>query len=366
MKQFKKLIACVLAATLVLGSTTVFFGAESQTGNLGGDAELEGTVNKEVFSVVAPTIAATADVYDFKLDPEGLIETTSGNKYATGDVMTFVTYGSMYFKASADAYDVNSQKATIENKSSVDVTVTLNATVTVEASNAAITFDEDGVWAATDKSLGIYIGIKGEDKDAAPVTGAAIVANGGDFKGTVTTDLASYGAYSVQVSNGNYVYAIDDSKVGTTSAATYTFWLTGACNTNADWTDYDTNANPTINLVWTVEIKGAEEGGAEEGGEEVAAVTSVNNGQAFSWSKTSGANLPYTLANNVTITKIEIGANGSTWARALTENTDYTLSNDNIVLKTTLWSSATAGQERYIKVSFSAGEPIILKATIAN
>ncbi len=29
MKQFKKLIACVLAATLVLGSTTVFFGAQT-------------------------------------------------------------------------------------------------------------------------------------------------------------------------------------------------------------------------------------------------------------------------------------------------------------------------------------------------
>ena len=42
MKQFKKLIACVLAATLVLGSTTVVFGADnSQTGSLGGGATLE-------------------------------------------------------------------------------------------------------------------------------------------------------------------------------------------------------------------------------------------------------------------------------------------------------------------------------------
>ena len=357
MKQFKKLIACVLAATLVLGSTTVFFGAESQTGNLGGDAELEGTVNKEVFSVVAPTIAATADVYDFKLDPEGLIETTSGNKYATGDVMTFVTYGSMYFKASADAYDVNSQKATIENKSSVDVTVTLNATVTVEASNAAITFDEDGVWAATDKSLGIYIGIKGEDKDAAPVTGAAIVANGGDFKGTVTTDLASYGAYSVQVSNGNYVYAIDDSKVGTTSAATYTFWLTGACNTNADWTDYDTNANPTINLVWTVEIKGAEG--------EANAKPSITP-EELNYDRTQDLQIAISLGSGnlkaTGITSVHYG----TAADSCTTPIDCTTTATSVTFPSGKFGAASVGTVRYVLITFSDGTTDTVKLTISK
>lgn len=362
MKQFKKLIACVLAATLVLGSTTVFFGAESQTGNLGGDAELEGTVNKEVFSVVAPTIAATADVYDFKLDPEGLIETTSGNKYATGDVMTFVTYGSMYFKASADAYDVNSQKATITNKSSVDVTVTLNATVTVNtASNAAITFDEDGVWAATDKSLGIYIGIKGEDKDAAPVTGAAIVANNGAFKGTVTTDLASYDAYSVQVSNGNYVYAIDDTKVAATSAATYTFWLTGACNTNADWSDYDTDANPTIELVWTVNVKGAEGGSTPE-----ANVKPSITPEELNYDRTQNLQIPISLGSGNlkadSITSIKYGTAADNCTTAI----DCTTTSTSVTFPSGKFGAASIGTVRYVLITFSDGTTDTVKLTISK
>ena len=260
MKQFKKLIACVLAATLVLGSTTVVFGADnSQTGSLGGGATLEGTVNREVFSVEAPTVAylpdATGNVYNFILDPEGLIDITDGGKY--GNEIDFKATGSMYFQVSGNAYDVKSQEATVTNKSSVDVTVTLNATVTVPASNAAVTFDEDGVWAATDTSLGIYLAIDGKDVNNASVTGAAIVANGG----AVTTDLASYGAYKVIATNGGYEYAIDESISAT--ADTYTFWLTGACNTNANWSGYDTTANPTVELVWTVKVKGAE--GSEAG-----------------------------------------------------------------------------------------------------
>lgn len=366
MKQFKKLIACVLAATLVLGSTTVVFGAEnSQSGSLGGGATLEGTVNREVFSVEAPTVAylpdATGNVYNFILDPEGLIDITNGDKY--GDDIDFKATGSMYFQVSGNAYDVKSQEATVTNKSSVDVTVTLNATVTVDtASNAAVTFDEDGVWAATDTSLGIYLAIKGKDVNNASVTGAAIVANGG----AVTTDLASYGAYKVIATNGGYEYAIDESISAT--ADTYTFWLTGACNTNANWSGYDTTANPTVELVWTVKVKGAEgsEGGSQGGTSAPGAVTSVNNGQAFTWTKASGAALPYTLASGATITKIEIGPNGTTWARELVVNTDYTLANGKINLATKLWQSVTAGESRYIKVTFSSGDPIILKATITN
>ena len=356
MKQFKKLIACVLAATLVLGSTTVVFGAEnSQTGSLGGGADLEGVVNREVFSVEAPTVAylpdATGSVYNFILDPEGLIEETEEGNYAGAD---FVTYGSMYFQTGATEYNVKSQEATVTNKSSVDVTVTLNATVTVPASNAAVTFDADGVWAATDTSLGIYLAIEGKDVNNDYVTGAAIVANGG----AVTTDLASYGAYKVIATNDGYEYAIDPDLEDSATADTYTFWLTGACNTNADWSGYDTTANPSIELVWTVEVKGAEGEAGTESGDQGVSVPTVSATSI----KNNGGSVNITCPDGVTITQIQKVKKDGTFNEL--PDTYYTLTSitggQKLTLKDVFEQYPVATK---IKVIFSEGDPIELTVT---
>lgn len=265
MKQFKKLIACVLAATLVLGSTTVFFGAEttytdkdSTQGTITGGGTIEGVVDREVFTVVVPTDSASSDAYDFILDPEGLITLTDGEKFATDDSVQFLTTGgSMYFQVSSTAYNTLSQEATLINKSSVDVVVTLNATVTVPTSNSAVTFVDSADFSSS-TGLDVYLAIEGRDEAGNPVTGSAIAtASGNTYSTKVTTELASYNAYHVAVSGDGYVYEIDSTIAGNVTPAAYTFWLTGACNTNADWSTYvqDEAAKPSIKLVWDVKVK---------------------------------------------------------------------------------------------------------------
>lgn len=356
MKQFKKLIACVLAATLVLGSTTVFFGAEKTTStevNLGGGGNFEGTVDTEIFNVKVPTVnVATNTAFDFILDPEGLIETTTGaaHKTASGDAIEFVTYGSMYFKVTDGKYDVKSQVLTAENKSSVDVNITLQASVTVPASNSAVTFVTDKAWTASDEGLEIYLAVAEVTEvsgDTVTLGTETAIAN----TATVTSSLVKFNAYKTiyDTSTGKYQYVIDDTL--NVTADTYSFCLTGACNTEADWSDYDENANPTISIVWKVEMVGAE----------AKVVTDINGGvYTADMSKSSGVTFNYTAADGVTITAIKGGAVGN----AATDFMSYATidaTNKKVTIKG-IWTSASG--QRDLAFTFSDGTTKTITVTL--
>lgn len=367
MKQFKKLIACVLAATLVLGSTTVFFGAEKKTsdeGSFGGNGNFEGSVDTEIFNVVVPVESVTSgSAFDFVLDPEGLINTTSGAAY---DGVTFVTSGTMYFKVSDTQYDVKSQTLTAKNLSSTDVNITLDAKVTVPTSNAALTLAEDNVWETSDTALEVYFEIV-EVSGGAVVTSAAIATEESDnvYTGGLESTLASYAeAYEVifNTTADAYEYVINEDL--NVEADTYEFYLTGACNTYADWSEYDKDYNPEISVVWKVEMVGVETDGEDDGEDETPVVTSINNGKTTAdYSKSKGVTIPYTLAKGVSITGYKAGkdaASAGDVASYITDNKDGTFTYSG------LWTNLTNGQTRVLVIELSNDTSVTITLTIKS
>ena len=370
MKQFKKLIACVLAATLVLGSTTVVFGADKQTStevNLGGGGNFEGTVDREIFNVSVPTQSvASSTAFDFILDPEGLIQITSGDKYEN---VEFATHGSMYFLVSTTKYDVNSQVLTAKNKSSVNVNITLQASVTVPPSNSAVTFATDSAWTESDKALEIYLAVAEVSGDAIIAGSEVAIANGSDNKyaAEVTASLYAFDAYEVvyNATTAKYEYVIDEDKVAT--ADTYSFCLTGACNTHADWSSYDENANPEISVVWKVEMVGSE--GGSEGGNTASPTPLIARTEYTSAKANLSVALQLGTGDTAAtgISSIKTGNSATTFG-----TTNYlsqcTLNSDKTTLTLplgTFFSGAKDGDVRYVQVVFNdkAKTTVVLKIT---
>lgn len=71
MKNYKKILAGVLATSMVLGNSAVVFADEG--GQAKGSGKVEGQVKNEVFSVVLPTESDYAGAFDYIIDPLQLI-----------------------------------------------------------------------------------------------------------------------------------------------------------------------------------------------------------------------------------------------------------------------------------------------------
>lgn len=77
MKNYKKILAGVLATSMVLGNSAVVFADEG--GQAKGSGKVEGQVKNEVFSVVLPTESDYAGAFDYIIDPLQLIANDAGN-----------------------------------------------------------------------------------------------------------------------------------------------------------------------------------------------------------------------------------------------------------------------------------------------
>lgn len=251
-----KFIALAMACTLLVTPLTAL-GAEgdadsSVSGNtvpgttvsVSGNGQVEGIVNKEVYCVVLPTQDENADTFNFILDPQDLISKTNHEAY---DNISSVSGNQLYF-TKGDELSGTSETLTVLNKSSVDVDVTVSATIgglsdgaddpAYEISLAeSDTFDED------DDSTSIYLGLN-VDADAPVVLTA-------DEGASVTKTLAGaddkYSEKYVGEPGKKYDFVLDEPDAD--DFAKLEFSLSGACNTNADWADAK-DAVPSINLVW--------------------------------------------------------------------------------------------------------------------
>jgi hypothetical protein len=264
----------------------------------------------------------------------------------------------MYFKVSDDAYDVKSQVLTAENKSSVEVNITLQASVTVPTTNSAVTFVTGNAWTSSDTGLEIYLAVAEVSGDAIVSEKAIAEKSGNTYATTVTSSLIAFNAYETvyNASNGKYEYVIATDAATRVSADTYSFCLTGACNSGADWSGYTKGADPVISIVWKVEMEGTEE----------ASTSFNNNVTTFNWSKTNGVSLNYTLSEGEEIVKLQVGPDGTTWARELVVNVDYTLENGKIILTKEVWKTIDLNQTRYLQIQLKNAEDVILTATIVQ
>lgn len=241
--NYKKFLACVLAGSMVVGSSFAVF-AENQSGSTSGSGSLDIVEKSDVFSVDLPTIPESGDTtFNYILDPTGVIKATEAEKYSGA---TFADGKTVYFanqpatESGAVSYSDTSDALTITNKSTMDVSVTVKATVkTVDGIKMSTTdtFDAD------DTEAKLYLALK--DKDSTN-SATAITANGAELTSTIN---ALAGAYETKYENGKYVKKL---KTNPGTFNTYSFQITGACNPKGAWNGLTDNP-PVIDVVWSVE-----------------------------------------------------------------------------------------------------------------
>lgn len=263
----KKTMAVALAATMILGSTMTVFATEDTqqtTDTIPGTGEVEGVVDTSVFDVVVPQI--TEGTYNFRLDPQGLIEKTGTASEEDGRTDTYVTHEghenaefavdtTMYFANSVTTDDTpitlytnTSSVASFENHSTTKVDVT----VIVEVKDAdGIAISEDNTF-ANDTTASMYLELNntltGDSEKSAVVDNKTNIA-------TLTTTLDALEAsnFKPKYENGEYLYElIENPTIG--EGAKFSYVLTGAANAKGTWTDEQKEAAPAIEVTWKIGV----------------------------------------------------------------------------------------------------------------
>jgi hypothetical protein len=245
MKNRKRFLALVSAAAMVLAPCTAF-ATDTVTspaiGNANSTGTVEGWVDKEVFTVVLPTVASNS--LDFILDPQGLIADTlaaSGSHYYG---KTFEASKTLYFNrvdtGKSNDYESRSDDITITNKSSIPVEITVEATTTGDA----VSLTTDSAFTDSTKTE-VYLALS---------TGGStdVYVDPSTSKATLTSQLDAVDAsnFEVTYTNGAYSYGLK-AGLSDTVFPKFTFYLTGACNSAANWGD-TADIAPGVDLVWTV------------------------------------------------------------------------------------------------------------------
>lgn len=265
MKQ-KKLMALGMAAMLALSSSVAAFAADSttdpSTGTINGTGNIEGFVDKDVYTVTLPTTSSV----NFKLDPqELLLATSSSAKLDNSDLSA--GYGSKILFESGDNYTSKSADITVVNKSTFDVDVKVDVNVT------GLTKDGDDGYAIEimdptaegfsfgDKTAITLALIPSTNTLTGTTEGSAVAGTAvnvaADGKATSTQKVAVSSdiddAYEVTTSAGDYSYSIK-SELSAVAFNEVIFNLSGTVNTNADWTNFSKDDSSALAVAVTYNI----------------------------------------------------------------------------------------------------------------
>lgn len=245
----KRISVGVMAVSLVMSSSLLAFAEDQKTGTSGGTGVIEGIVETKVFKVALPTEATGA--YNYFADPQGLIRKTNAAKYIGA---TFGE-GNVFFKNSDTSYSNVSNVATIVNKSSAPLSVTVKAKATVGSSTGAANLATSKTFDDSDTSLAIYLGLI--DSSETPVEKAITATDTTDASDAILKAVlgaAPEDAYEYSYKDNAYQYAIKDD-VSAFKFAEYSFKITGVANEKAAW-KADT-VLPTVSVTWDVDLAAA-------------------------------------------------------------------------------------------------------------
>ena len=260
MRNFKKVAAIGLAATMLMGSMATAFAAE---GGASGSGNYEGYVEEtSVFSVDVPTDASATQGFDFFVDPNGLLAATNYARMTGATADDFEADATLFFTRTPVAEDTVNNVAEVVKygKDSESITFTNKSSYAVNVEVSAAVTGVDGI------TLGAV-----EDDTTAPTIYLALVAPGADGNNATTPITASGAAVtgSIDGENSNFeiVYEAADADAGTEAGYryvertatddaplapwnTYSFNLTGECG--GTWTADQAEAEPTVTLTWKV------------------------------------------------------------------------------------------------------------------
>lgn len=243
MKWYKKCSAFVLTAVMVVGIPMSISAEEPGQGDeKTGTGEVEGTVRQDIYQVELPT--ATDDMFDFIIDPQGLINKTNGAAY---EGKTFEEGGTLFFsrrdeEAKTD-YSSMSDAITITNKSSMAIDVSVEVSIS-EDSLGGIKLTDDKEF-TDDKDASLYLALT-DGENVIPLSTDGVAMN-------VSVDAAPAEAYEYRYDSERelYTYGMKDDLSGV-EFPQYSFRLVGASNGNGDWSEL-TGEVPEIRVAWRIE-----------------------------------------------------------------------------------------------------------------
>ncbi len=249
--NLRKVMAGTLAATMVVGSSMTVFSADGDSANSAtGTGTSFNHVDKDVIDVTLPTQADVKDVFNYYVDPERVIQ--DAGSLADGTTTVTPNNDGVYFliPAASDggtaSYDSSSKAVSFKGQNSVDVDVSVAATVTAGDPEKDITLvaDEDALNAATTPALLMTLKVGNDSK--------AITKDGATAKATVA---GAPDNFEVQGGNGDsndeFKYVVkaspDESKWNTT-----TVQLSGKTNNKEIPAGSNAMTTPSIGLTWTI------------------------------------------------------------------------------------------------------------------
>lgn len=200
----KKILAVLMTATMVMAMSMTAFadGEPTNNGASEGSGTSEGHVDQKATNVVLPTIASGSTPFAYTMDPEGLVVTTSHEKYGEDVVFPSANDTHVYFNNGKDTNDktqyLNSSAAqTVKNKSSHAIALTVTAEAVASEGGKDIPLAEkDDLEDATAAAL--YLGLVVGTDDAVAITDTAatktVTLNGtaANFKIAVKNDKSGY------------------------------------------------------------------------------------------------------------------------------------------------------------------------------
>ena len=248
--KFRKVLAAVLAGTMVLGSGVVANAAE---GSGEGSGSLDVVEATDVFNVVLPTDAG--DQFNYILDPTGIIAETDAAKYGSA---FFEPGKTMYFRqepasgSDVATYSDVSDPIKAYNKSTMDVEIKVQAKLATPSGIDIASAKHTAGGNANTATPSIYLALNDATGETA-ITSAGIVAT------SSITDAASH--YEVVYATDSKTYKkqlnatasnakLEDNFDGLFQS--YEFNLTGSCNDDGKWVGL-TEEPPKVSLVWTIE-----------------------------------------------------------------------------------------------------------------
>ncbi len=231
------ILALAMAAGFPASASAEELGAGSET----GVGEVEGSINTDVYEVVLP--AVTDEIFDFIIDPYGLLNHTNGAAY---EGKTFQENSTLFFHRSDGTartdYSNVSDPVTITNMSSKAINVSVDISID-ESSLGGIGLTGDKEF-ADDTGASIYMAL------VDGVNEAPIGAEGISMEAAIAAAPEGAYEYRYDSESGEYTYGLKGDTNGI-EFGTYSFQLTGAANGKGDWSGA-MDAKPQIRVVWKI------------------------------------------------------------------------------------------------------------------
>lgn len=199
-------------------------------------------VGDDVVSISLPAISESEiSVFDFILDPQGLLYRTDAARYGGGRVEEDATL-LFYNKEGEYDFSKHSDWLTVTNQSTVPVQVTVMAQV-MELGDISLA-ESDDFGESTEHE--VYLAIEDDKGNIMPLPadGQAVI----DLEMSAAPEYTY--AFRLNEETHTYQYRMSMDS-GMVDFDTYSFRLVGACNSNAEWQNI--SVHPAITVTWSVE-----------------------------------------------------------------------------------------------------------------